>query len=94
VRENSAPATSAIIPWMVGDEQAALDLARALREQGLLVPAIRYPTVARGSARLRITVSATHTEAQIAQFGAALRRLCPGDYGCEAAERRRSGEGT
>ena len=73
--ETSGPATSAIIPWMVGDEQRALDLARALREAGLLVPAIRYPTVARGAARLRITLSASHTDGQIAQLGAALQRL-------------------
>jgi 8-amino-7-oxononanoate synthase len=57
--------SSAIFPWIVGDEQAALDLSRALINQGFLVPAIRYPTVAKGSARLRITVTASHEEAQI-----------------------------
>ncbi|MEO6872382.1 MAG: 8-amino-7-oxononanoate synthase [Chthoniobacterales bacterium] len=93
-RETAGPATSAIIPWMVGDEQRALDLALSLRQAGLLVPAIRYPTVARGAARLRITLSASHTDAQIAQLGEALRRVSASDYGCDAAERRRSGVGT
>ena len=73
----TAGGSSAIIPWIVGDEQRALDLARSLQQEGLLVPAIRYPTVAKGAARLRITVSAAHTEAQIAQLGEALRRLAP-----------------
>ena len=64
-----------IIPWIVGDEQRALDLSRALEAEGMLVPAIRYPTVAKGAARLRITVSATHSEEQIAKLGQAMRRL-------------------
>ncbi len=66
---------AAIIPWMVGDEQRALDLARALRQEGFFVPAIRYPTVAKGAARLRITVSAAHSALQIASLGDAIRRL-------------------
>ena len=66
---------SAILPWIVGDAQRALDLARTLRQEGLFVPAIRYPTVPKGAARLRISLSASHTEAQVAKLGAALRRL-------------------
>ena len=65
---------SAIHPWMVGDEQEAIDLARSLQAEGFLVPAIRYPTVAKGSARLRITVTAAHAEAQIRALAAALTR--------------------
>jgi 8-amino-7-oxononanoate synthase len=65
---------SAIHPWMVGDEQAAIDLARSLQSDGFLVPAIRYPTVAKGAARLRITVTAAHEEQQIQALGAALAR--------------------
>jgi 8-amino-7-oxononanoate synthase len=65
---------SAIHPWMVGDEQAAIDLARSLQVEGFLVPAIRYPTVAKGSARLRITVTAAHTEPQISALCTALAR--------------------
>jgi 8-amino-7-oxononanoate synthase len=68
-------ASSAIFPWIVGDEQAALDLASALQNEGFLVPAIRYPTVAKGSARLRITVTASHEEDQIRSLCEAIRRL-------------------
>jgi 8-amino-7-oxononanoate synthase len=65
---------SAIHPWIVGDEQSAIDLARALQSEGFLVPAIRYPTVAKGAARLRITVTAAHAESQISSLSAALAR--------------------
>ncbi len=66
---------SAIFPWIVGDEQAAIDLSQALMREGFLVPAIRYPTVAKGSARLRITVTASHEDAQIQALGEAMTRL-------------------
>jgi 8-amino-7-oxononanoate synthase len=66
---------SAIFPWIVGDEQAALDLAAALQSESFLVPAIRYPTVAKGSARLRITVTAPHKEDQIRSLCQAIKRL-------------------
>jgi 8-amino-7-oxononanoate synthase len=70
-------AGSAIFPWIVGREQAAIDLAHALQKEGFLVPAIRYPTVAKGSARLRITVTAVHTEEQIRSLCEAIARLTP-----------------
>jgi 7-keto-8-aminopelargonate synthetase-like enzyme len=73
-KEQSA-ASSAIFPWIVGDEQAALDLAASLKSEGFLVPAIRYPTVAKGAARLRITVTAAHQEDQIRALCEAIRRL-------------------
>ncbi|MGY8688394.1 MAG: aminotransferase class I/II-fold pyridoxal phosphate-dependent enzyme, partial [Verrucomicrobiales bacterium] len=57
--------SAAILPLILGEETAALDKAEDLRRLGLHVPAIRYPTVARGAARLRITISATHEESQI-----------------------------
>src|SRR5207248_4538317 len=63
--KKATDAGSAIFPWMVGDEQAALNLASALQREGFFVPAIRYPTVAKGSARLRIAVTAAHKEDQI-----------------------------
>lgn len=68
-------AASAIFPWIVGDEQAAIDLASALQTEGFFVPAIRYPTVAKGSARLRITVTAAHDEDQIRSLCKAIDRL-------------------
>jgi 8-amino-7-oxononanoate synthase len=65
---------SAIFPLIVGDEKAALDLAAALQSEGFLVPAIRYPTVAKGAARLRITVTAAHKAAQIGALCRMIRR--------------------
>ena len=66
---------SAIFPWIVGNEGAAVDLSQELLREGFLVPAIRYPTVAKGAARLRITVTAVHEESQILALGEALARL-------------------
>jgi 8-amino-7-oxononanoate synthase len=68
---------SAIFPWIVGDEQEALEAAEKLLRQGFLVPAIRYPTVGKGKARLRITVTATHETGQISSLGEALRGKGP-----------------
>jgi 8-amino-7-oxononanoate synthase len=68
-------ANSAIFPWIVGEERAALNLAAALQSEGFLVPAIRYPTVAKGAARLRITVTATHRPAQIRGFCQRIKKL-------------------
>ncbi len=56
---------SAILPLMVGAEAEAIALSERLLEAGVFVPPIRYPTVARGEARLRITVSATHSSDDI-----------------------------
>ncbi|MDF1816839.1 MAG: 8-amino-7-oxononanoate synthase [Verrucomicrobiales bacterium] len=58
-------ANSAIIPVVIGANEAALAASQKLRENGFLVPAIRYPTVPRGTARLRITLSAPHREEDI-----------------------------
>jgi 7-keto-8-aminopelargonate synthetase-like enzyme len=49
-----------------------MQASKSLFEAGFLVPAIRYPTVARGQARLRITLSAGHSDEQILNFGADL----------------------
>jgi len=56
-----------IVPVVVGDNRAALALADALLARGVLAHAIRPPTVPAGTARLRLTPMATHTEAQIAR---------------------------
>ena len=75
LNEPAGAANSAIFPWIVGIEQAALDLTSALQSEGFLVPAIRYPTVAKGAARLRITVTASHEEDQIRSLCQAIERL-------------------
>ncbi|BAU72121.1 8-amino-7-oxononanoate synthase [Metapseudomonas furukawaii] len=54
-----------IQPILVGDSARALKLSALLRERGLLVGAIRPPTVPAGSARLRVTLSAAHSEEQL-----------------------------
>ena len=72
----SLPAVrSAIIPLIIGDETKAVELSAALRERGIFIPAIRYPTVARGQARLRLTASAEHTDDGIGQLISALRSI-------------------
>jgi 8-amino-7-oxononanoate synthase len=66
---------SAIIPIIIGQPEAAVEAAQVLAGKGYFVPAIRYPTVARDAARLRITISATHTPKQIAGLCTVLRRM-------------------
>jgi 8-amino-7-oxononanoate synthase len=66
---------SAIVPLILGDEEKTLTAAASLREQNLFVPAIRYPTVARGAARLRVTFSAAHTAADVAELASALKQI-------------------
>jgi 6-carboxyhexanoate--CoA ligase len=63
---------AAIVPIVVGDERRALAASAALEERGFLVPAIRYPTVARGSARLRVAVMSAHTPEQLRAAAEAL----------------------
>ena len=53
---------AAITPIMIGDESSAINLSNNLIDHGIYAPAIRYPTVARGMARIRITLSSDHTE--------------------------------
>ena len=69
---------SSIFPVVVGENDAALAAADALLEQGFLAPAIRYPTVPRGTARLRITVTAAHESGQVTRLGTALKELLHG----------------
>ena len=70
---------AAIVPLILGDENKTLAAATKLREQGIFVPAIRYPTVARGAARLRVTFSAAHTAADVSELVAALNKLAIGN---------------
>ena len=73
-----AASPSAIFPIILGSENAAVSAARALLERGFLVPAIRYPTVARGAARLRLTLSASHSPDRIEALARCLREVAPG----------------
>jgi 8-amino-7-oxononanoate synthase len=63
---------SPIIPVVLGEEAVALAAAAALEERGLLVPAIRPPTVPPGTSRLRVALSAAHTDAQVELLAVAL----------------------
>ena len=69
------PSQHPIQPLLVGSDDRALALAKALRSEGIFVAAIRPPTVPEGTARLRFTVTAAHSDEQIEQLATALRRL-------------------
>jgi len=63
-----SPSNSAIQPLIIGDSEKALKISRKLFNQGFYVSAIRAPTVPKGTERLRITLSANHTQSQIEQL--------------------------
>lgn len=69
------PSETAIQPLLVGDNQAALTLSEDLRERGIWVPAIRPPTVPQGTARLRITLSAAHSTADVTRLTETMHEL-------------------
>ena len=69
------PSATAIQPLMIGGNDEVLRVAAALAARGVLVPAIRPPTVPQGSARLRISLSAAHGERAVAQLVDALRQV-------------------
>jgi 8-amino-7-oxononanoate synthase len=66
---------SAIIPIIIGKEDEAVQAAAGLRQQNIFVPAIRYPTVARGQARLRVTLTAAHSSEDVSRLVQALKTL-------------------
>ena len=66
---------SPIQPIIIGDETRALAMAEKLAQRGILIIAIRPPTVAPGSSRLRVTFSAEHTLAQVDQLLNALNDI-------------------
>jgi 7-keto-8-aminopelargonate synthetase-like enzyme len=80
LRENIARISSGstpIVPKLLGSNEAALAAASDLEQAGFLVPAIRYPTVPRGTARLRVSLSAAHPpEAVLLLAG----KLAPAGY--------------
>lgn len=63
---------TAIIPIIVGDEKKAMEIMKRLREKGYFISAIRYPTVERGSARLRIALMSSHTKEELLGLADAL----------------------
>lgn len=69
-----------IQPVLMGSSEAALNAQRSLLAEGFCVVAIRPPTVPRGSARLRVTLSAAHTNAQVDSLVEALNRICAAQH--------------
>ena len=69
-----SPSETAIHPLIVGAAETALAMSRALEDGGLLVPAIRPPTVPDGTSRLRVSLSAAHTSEEVRSLAAALAR--------------------
>ena len=69
-----AETQTAIVPIAIGDEKKAVAIATRLLERGFLIPAIRYPTVARGKARLRVAISAAHDYETLAAAAEAIKK--------------------
>lgn len=75
---NLAPATSPIVPLILGDEDETLAASALLEAEGFLVTAIRPPTVPAGTARLRFTFTARHKDEDITRLAAFVRnRILP-----------------
>ncbi|MCB9234775.1 MAG: aminotransferase class I/II-fold pyridoxal phosphate-dependent enzyme [Bacteroidia bacterium] len=64
-----------IIPVIIGDETKAAEISKELYELGYFVPAVRWPAVPKGSARLRVTLMSGHTRTQIETFAQTLSRV-------------------
>jgi 8-amino-7-oxononanoate synthase len=69
------PSKTPIQPIMIGDTARAMALSDALEQEGIFIGAIRPPTVPQGSARLRVTLSATHSEQQVDRLLLALEKV-------------------
>jgi 8-amino-7-oxononanoate synthase len=70
---SAGPSACPIVPVMTGDPRAAVRLSGLLRQRGFLVPAIRPPSVPEGTSRLRVSLTAGHTEEDVGRFVEALR---------------------
>jgi 8-amino-7-oxononanoate synthase len=84
------PSETPVQALIVEDNQLALDLMAGLREQGIWVPAIRPPTVPKGTARLRISLSAAHSIEQVDQLAGALQALAANHAGADSRRISRS----
>ena len=69
------PSETPIQPLLIGSSKEAVRVSEALQQMGILVPAIRPPTVPQGTARLRITLSAAHSVADVVHLMDALHQL-------------------
>jgi 8-amino-7-oxononanoate synthase len=78
------PSDTPIQPLVLGGNSEAVRASAALRERGMLVPAIRPPTVPEGTARLRISLSAAHSENDVLRLAAALREVCQSGVAAQA----------
>jgi 8-amino-7-oxononanoate synthase len=74
----AAEPQSAVVPVVLGEARAALDASQRLLGAGLLVTAIRYPTVPEGTARLRVSFSATHERGDVERLGAEVLAIMDG----------------
>ena len=70
-----AVSQSAIVPVVIGDERSAMEAAKVLEGEGFIIPAIRYPTVAMGRARLRVAINSAHTYEQLVAAAKAIKNL-------------------
>lgn len=70
------PSFTPIQPIVIGDDKQTIEIGKLLEQKGLLVGVIRPPTVPEGSARLRITLSANHSEQHVKQLVNALEEIC------------------
>lgn len=70
-----AGSKSYIVPVIIGDPKQTVDISVKLWEEGIMIPAIRPPTVAPGSSRLRISLSSDHTESQIDQLCQSIKNI-------------------
>jgi len=83
-----------VVPILLGQPDAALAAAARLEEEGFLVAAIRPPTVAPGTSRLRITLCSAHTFDDVDQLAAALGEICGEPHDASSASARPSGAGS
>ena len=75
LRWNLLPSDTPIQPVIIGENSEVMQIRNALQERGILIPAIRPPTVPKNSARLRISLSASHSTKDIERLAVALREL-------------------
>jgi 7-keto-8-aminopelargonate synthetase-like enzyme len=75
---STAPSTTHIVPIVIGKNDATMQVCERLLEEGFYAQGIRHPSVPEGSARLRLTPMATHTEAEVDAVVAAIAKAMSG----------------